>query len=68
MTGTKIIVRVVWGLLPDQPMGEWRRALTAEQVEDQDRYMAMMGEAIARYLRVADPALNNWATIEWVWL
>lgn len=65
--GAKVLVEVSWGLFPDRPERVWRASLTAAQAQDIDQYMHLMGEAIARSLRAADPGVSNWMRLEWVW-
>lgn len=78
MEQAKLIIEVVAGLVPNQPMPEYTRrwywtsadqaALVTEDKEAQTKYILIAGESREYAASLENPAQLNWVRRDWLWL
>lgn len=66
----KVIIEVVSGIIPGQPIEQYTRrwVLTFEEVQDRQTYLDAQGAAMNYAMWLQQPQLVNWVRLEWVWL
>jgi hypothetical protein len=74
----KLIIEVVAGVIPNQPMPEYTRhwewtsedqaLLDAGDGEARERYIALHGASREYAASLEDPRRVNWVRRDWVWL
>ena len=72
----KLIIEVVAGIIPQQPMPEHTKlfALTSEEYENPDpkavhsAWDRVHGEAMMYMLGLMNPKFVNWVRLDWIWL
>ncbi|HEV8364575.1 MAG TPA: hypothetical protein VGQ52_13755 [Gemmatimonadaceae bacterium] len=82
MIAAKLWIEINAGVIPEQPMPEFRRRfeLTNQQVyprpdatpDEKERLLSewrrVHGEALMYFLELQNPNRVNWARMDWIWL
>lgn len=65
----KLIIKVVAGLIPDEPLPEYTRGwhLSREECDDGDTWLAAIGAAHMYALSLQDPTALNWVRLDWIY-
>lgn len=66
----KVVIEVMAGIIPGEPMDEYTRrwTLSREEFNDQNTYFQQLGWANIYALSLMNPVELNWVKMEWVWL
>ena len=75
MEAAKLIIEVVCGLVPQEPMPEYTRRfglsssdVEAEGTAAQSAWDRVHGEAVMYALGLMHPSRTNWVRLDWIWL
>lgn len=70
MLKAALLIEVVAGLIPNEPLPEYTKhwSLTHEQFKDVDIHRQVLGDATLYMLALQDPVRVNWVRLEWIWV